>query len=137
MRADAPAWLAKHGLDRSGPKLSWPRKLIECQRGVAVFYHAGEGVEMMADFGVLRAALGKTRDAMSDDEAEVLQAFVESAEISPAFVHRVVGQYGGAGLAALYFLPIGDGAELEYLLRRFKGFYFRRRFPNISLLGAA
>ena len=27
--ADLPAWLAKHGLDRTGPKLSWLSKLIE------------------------------------------------------------------------------------------------------------
>jgi hypothetical protein len=103
---------------------------------VAVFYHEGEGVEIMADFDVLRAALGKSRAALSADESEVLQAFVESAEISPEFVRRVISQYGSVGLAALYFLPTGDLVEVEFLLRRFKGFYFRRRYPNISLLGA-
>ena len=137
MGADTPAYLAKHGLDRTGPKLSWPKKLIECRRGVAVFYHEGEGVEMMADFDVLRSALGKSREALSADEVEVLQGFVESSAISPAFVRRVIREHGSGGIAALYYLPIGDAAELEYLLRRFKGFYYRRRFPNISLLGAA
>ena len=135
MGADTPAYLAKHGLERTGPKLSWPKKLIECRRGVAVFYHEGEGVEMMADFDVLRSALRKSREALSVDEVEVLQAFVESSAISPAFVQRVMREHGSGGIAALYFLPIGDGAELEYLLRRFKGFYYRRRYPNISLVG--
>ena len=137
MGADAPAYLAKHGLDRTGPKLAWPPKLIECRRGVAVFYHEGEGVEMMADFDVLRSALGKRREALSSDEADTLQAFVESSAISPVFVRRVIREHGSAGLAALYYLPIGDDAELEYLLRQFKGFYYRHRYPNISLLGAA
>lgn len=132
-----PEFLARHGLDRTGPRLSWPRKLLDCRRGVAVFYHEGEGVEIMADFDLLCAALGRTRTAMSDEETGVLQALVESAEISPAFVRRVVGKHGRAGLAALYYLPTGDEAELEYLLRRFKGVCFRRRFPSISLLGAA
>jgi len=136
MGADTPAYLARHGLDRTGPKLSWPSKLIECRRGVAVFYHEGEGIEIMADFDVLRAALGKSREALSADEAETLQAFVESTEISPAFVRRVIREHGSTGIAALYYLPVGDTIELEYLLRRFKGFYYRRRYPNISLLGA-
>ncbi len=135
MGADTPAYLAKHGLDRTGPKLSWPKKLIECRRGVAVFYHEGEGIEMMADFDVLRSALGKSREILSEGECDVLQAFVESTAISPAFVRRVIREHGSSGIAALYYLPIGDGAELEYLLRRFKGFYYRRRYPNISLVG--
>ena len=135
--ADLPAYLTKHGLDRTGPKLSWPRKLIECQRGVAVFYHEGEGIEIMADFDLLRGALSKSREMLSEGEANTLQAFVESAEISPAFVRRVIREHGSAGLASLYFLPSGDTTELEFLLRRFKGLYYRRRHPRISLLGAA
>jgi hypothetical protein len=135
--ADLPAYLTKHGLDRTGPKLSWPRKLIECQRGVAVFYHEGEGIEIMADFDLLRGALSKSRETLSEGEANTLQAFVESAEISPAFVRRVIREHGSAGLASLYFLPSGDTTELEFLLRRFKGLYYRRRYPRISLLGAA
>ena len=134
---DLPAYLAQYGLDPTGPKLSWPRKLVECRRGVAVFYHEGEGIEIMADFDVLRGALEKSHEALAADESEILQAFVESAEISPAFVQRVIREHGGAGIAALYYLPTGDDSELEYLLRRFKGFYYRRRYPNISLLGVA
>ena len=133
--ADLPAFLAKHGMDRTGPKLSWPQKLVECRRGVAVFYHEGEGIEMLAEFDVLRGALGKSRETLAADEADTLQGLIESAETSPAFVRRVVREHGSAGIAALYYLPVGDDAELEYLLRRFKGFYYRRRFPNISLVG--
>jgi hypothetical protein len=134
--AGLPAFLAKHGLDRTGPKLSWPRKLIECRRGVAVFYHEGEGIEIFADFDVLRGALAKSHEALSADEAEVLQAFVESDRTSPAFVRRVIREQGSAGIAALYYLPTGDDSEVEYLLRCFKGVYYRRRYPSISLLGA-
>lgn len=134
--AGLPAWRAKHGLDRSGPKLSWPPKLLECRRGVALFYHEGEGIEIMADFNGLQSALGRSGAALSEDEADVLQAFVESAEISPAFVRRVIRASGSTGLAAWYYLPAGDATEVEYLLRRFKGACYRPRYPNISLLGA-
>jgi hypothetical protein len=131
-----PAFLAKHGLDRTGPKLSWPQKLIRCRKGVAVFYHEGEGMEIFAGFDVLRNALGKTRAALSTDEADVLQAFVEGDRTSPAFVRRVIREHGSGGIAALYCLPVGDESELEYLLRCFKGAYYRHRYPSISLSGA-
>jgi hypothetical protein len=137
MGLETPAYLAKQGLDRHGPKFSWPEKLVGCQRGVAVCYHEGEGVEIMADFDLLRSGLTRSRDTLTDDEAATLQAMVESAEISPAFVRRVIREYGSAELAALYYLPTGDDAALDYLLRQFKGSYYRRRYPNQSLLGVA
>jgi len=136
MGAELPGFLAKHRVDRSGPKFSWPARLIECRRGLALFYHEGEGMEIMADFDVLRAALGRSSAPLSEDEAEVLRAFLESAEISPAFVRRVIREHGSAGLASWYYLPTGSDAEVEYLLRRFKGAYYRRRYPNLSLTGA-
>jgi len=132
--AKMPVFLARHGSNRSGPKISLPKDLIECRRGIAIFSHAGEGTELMADFDVLRTALGKSDDALSEDEAEVLQAFIESEAISPAFVRRVIQDYGRASLSALYYLPTGNDSEVEYLLRRFKGHFYRRRFPCISLL---
>lgn len=39
-------------------------------------------------------------------------------------------------LTEIYFLPVGDAIEVEYLLRRFKGACFRRRYPSLSLFGA-
>jgi hypothetical protein len=134
--ADLPAWRAKHGLDQTGPKLSWPAHLIDCTRGVALFYHEGDGVEIMSDFDVLRSALGRSGTPLTEGETEVLQASMESPATSPAFVRRVLQQYGSAGLAASYFLPVGDAIEVEYLLHRFKGASFRRRYPSLSLLGA-
>jgi hypothetical protein len=44
--------------------------------------------------------------------------------------NAVVAEYRPPGA------PAGDTAEVEYLLRRFKGAYYRRRHPNISLRGA-
>ena len=51
---------------------------------------------------------------------------------SPAFVRRVIRDAGSEGIARLYFLPDGEDG-IEYLLRRFKGHYYRNRYPCISL----
>ena len=60
--------------------------------------------------------------------AEVAERF----DVSPAFVRRVIRDAGSEGIARLYFLP-DDEDGIEYLLRRFKGHYYRNRYPRISL----
>jgi len=102
---------------------------------VAIFYHSGEGVEIFAAYGTLLSAL-ETQDGMlTRDERDIVQDFIESDAISPAFVRRVIGEVGIAAvqsIEALYLLP-EEANGVEYLLRRFKGCYFRKRYPNLSL----
>ena len=55
--------------------------------------------------------------------------------ISPHFVHRIVQDYGDAAIAATFLIPRESGHYyLEYLLRRFKGPFYRNRYPNITLV---
>ena len=123
--------LKKHGVKRPGQG-DYPRKFVENEKGVAVFYHEGEGIEMFTGYGILLSGLKKQDEPLTPDEMEILQAFVEEDAISPAFVRRVIRDVGSSGLEKLYFLTSGaDG--VEYLLRRFKGCYYRKRPPNISL----
>ena len=117
--------LTKHGVKRPGQG-DYPRKFVENEKGVAVFYHEGEGVEMFTGYGILLSGLKKQDEPLTPDEMEILQAFVEEDAISPAFVRRVIRDVGSSGLEKLYFLTSGaDG--VEYLLRRFKGCYYRKR----------
>ena len=107
--------------------------LADSQDEVAVFYHAGEGIEAFTCFGTLRTALKRQDGILLEDELDALQAFMEEDSISPAFVHRVVAETGSAGVEALYFLPEDSREGIEYLLRRFKGSYYRKRYPAITL----
>lgn len=80
----------------------------------------------------LLSALKKRSDPLTQAEMEILQAFIEEDTISPAFVRRVIRDAGSSAIARLYFLP-DDAEGIEYLLRRFKGCYYRKRHPCISL----
>jgi hypothetical protein len=112
--------------------MSFPRKYLDSAAGVAVFYHEGEGTEMLNGYFTLLSALNKQIDPLTQDEMEILQAFIEGEASSPAFVRRVIRDAGSEGIARLYFLPDGEDG-IEYLLRRFKGHYYRNRYPCISL----
>ena len=35
----------------------YPRKFVENEKGVAVFYHEGEGIEMFTGYGILLSGL--------------------------------------------------------------------------------
>lgn len=123
--------LRKHGLARPAQG-SYPQKFLKNENGAAVFYHEGEGIEMLIGYGTLLSGLRKRDEPLTRDEMEILQEFIESDAISPAFVRRVLRDAGSSGLEKLYLLPEStDG--VEYLLRRFKGCYFRKRHPCISL----
>ena len=48
--------LRKHGVKRPGQG-DYPREFVENEKGVAVFFHEGEGVEMFTGCGILLSGL--------------------------------------------------------------------------------
>jgi hypothetical protein len=69
--------LKKHGLERPVQRMGFPRKYLDSAAGVAVFYHEGEGTEMLNGYFTLLSALNKQIDPLTQDEMEILQAFIE------------------------------------------------------------
>jgi hypothetical protein len=100
---------------------------------VAIFYNAGEGQEAFTQYGTLLSALEMRDGIQTGDEGDTLRDFMESDAISPAFVRRVIREQGSAGIEAYYHLPEEAKEGIEYLLRRFKGSHFRKRYPSLSL----
>lgn len=115
-----------------GPRMQgFEGEFLDRREGIAVFDHPGEGVEMFMGYARLIAAL-ENKGPLSSDEKDALRSFVEEEEISPAFVSRVLAESGNRGLLNCYRLKGGD-QDIAYLLRRFKGIYYRKRYPCISL----
>jgi len=106
--------------------------LVDATDQVAIFYHSGEGMEIFTAYGTLLSGLAMQNGVLTNEERDTLQDFIESDAISPAFVRRVIGETGSEAIERLYLLP-EEANGVEYLLRRFKGCYFRKRYPNLSL----
>jgi hypothetical protein len=69
------------------------------------------------------------------DEAEMLRQFLYADAISPQFVHKLVQDYGDASIAAAFLIPQDcDKYYLEYLLRRYKGHFYRKRYPSLTIV---
>jgi len=127
------AHMKKHGLENPYPKMDLPKELLESENGVAVYFNDDEGIEMMFHYNDLLSGLKKAGIDLTEDEDEAVRNFITSDAISPNFVRRMVEQHGTKSINSS-FLINPDKNILEYLLHRYKGEYFRNRYPAITLL---
>jgi hypothetical protein len=103
---------------------------------VGVFFNRREGLNMMPGINYVVSGLQRKGQSLSDQERAFLQIFVQSEDVSPAFVERLVQEYGGESIAAAFDIDNWDDETvLPYLLRRYKGEYYRNRYPDFSIIG--
>jgi hypothetical protein len=127
--------LAKRNLSSLSPSASLPPELLEQENGLAVYFNAGEGQEIMVGFNDVASGLKKRGQDLTEDETEAIRALIDSDAISPDFVRRLVKQYGDQSIASAFLIDSRDDKTyLDYLLRRYKGHFYRNRYPQISLV---
>lgn len=101
-----------------------------------LFFNADEGMETMLDFGGVISGFQKKGWELSENEAEVIRQFIFSENISPNFISYMIDQYGIEAINAAFWIePLNDKSAVEYMLRRYKGRFYRRRFPAVSIAG--
>lgn len=127
------AHMKKHGLKNPFPRIDLPKELLESENGVAVYFNSDEGIEMMFHFNDLSSGLQKAGKNLTEDEDEAVRNFITSDAISLNFVRRMVEQHGAKSINSS-FLINPDTNILEYLLHRYKGEYFRNKYPNLTLI---
>jgi hypothetical protein len=50
-------------------------------------------------------------------------------------VRKLVQDYGDASIASAFLIPQDyDKHYLEYLLRRYKGHFYRKRYPSLTIV---
>lgn len=117
------------------PAMPYPAEIIDNENGVGLFFNPGEGTEMMVHFNDVLSGFQKHGRDLSQDESDAIEAFIKSKAISPHFVRRVIRDYGSAAIAATFLIhdPTPDH-YLDYLLRRYKGDFYRLRYPQVTLV---
>ena len=127
--------LANRDFSSLSPSASLPSELIEQDNGLAVYFNAGEGQEIIISFNDVASGLKKRGQNLTEDETEAIYALMNSDAISPDFVRRLVKQHGHESIAAAFLIDSGKHKTyLEYLLRRYKGHFYRNRYPQITLI---
>jgi hypothetical protein len=125
--------MRRHGLRNPWPRLKFPDAFLKHRDGIGAFFNPDEGEEYMLSFNQLRSALRKQEDSLTDDEAETVRALIENQAISPAFVERLVREHGCGAIGRSYLIRgFQQTPHLAWLLRRFKGKFYRTRYPTIA-----
>ena len=105
---------------------------------IGAFSNPEEGVEYSLRFNQVLSGLRKKGAGLTDEEIDALQHLLTDAAISPAFVRRLVAEHGAESLTETFLMRNAPSElALEFLLRRHKGQFYRKRYPTLSLLQAA
>ncbi len=133
--AERKKFMDKHGLKKHFPEMNLPPELLESKHGMGVYFNPDEGMEIFEDFNDILAALKKKGVSLTPDEGEAIRQWVWSESISPGFVRRVAEEYGSESIRAAFLLANHDEHfALEYLLRRYKGTFYRPRYPTLTIV---
>jgi hypothetical protein len=126
--------MRKHGLEHPRPRMTFPPEFLSHDQGIGAFFNPEEGVEYLLRFNHILSALGKRGVGLNEDDRQVLQGLMTSEVISPAFVRRLVADGGGESVAEAFLVrDIPADRALDFLLRRHKGHFYRKRYPSLSL----
>jgi hypothetical protein len=134
-KAEVEAFLKRHQLSAPSPQVDWSPDLLACHDGIGVYFNPAEGQEMMMSFDEVRSGFQKQGRDVTADEAEMIRQFLYADAISPQFVRKLVQDYGNASIAAAFLMPQDcDRYYVEYLLRRYKGHFYRKRYPSLTIV---
>jgi len=114
---------------------SFPPDLIECNSGVCIYFNPDEGQEIVQEFFNIVSGFKKKGINLNDDELDAIRGFFESDAISPRFVNKLIKKYGDDSIRVAFLIPdTVNQYYLDFLFRRHKGHFYRKRYPTISLL---
>jgi len=125
----------KHGLKNNRPDISIPQDLLDSKDGLGVFLNPDSGKEIMRGFNCVLSGLRRKGVGLTESEEQAIRAFVCSDTISPRYVRRMVEEFGDQSIRTSFRLGETTASYwLDYLLRRYKGSFFRRCYPSLSIV---
>ncbi|MFH1934192.1 MAG: DUF3843 family protein [Pseudomonadota bacterium] len=121
--------------DLSDLTKSFPPELLDSDNGIGIYFNPNEGQEVMREFYDIINGFKKKGVNLDEDEMDAIRGFISSTVISPHFVKKLVEEYGGESISAAFLIPDNyKGYYLDYLLRKYKGDFYRNRYPSISFV---
>lgn len=120
-----------HNLSQNSPRFNVSDEIVDCENGVAVYFNENEGQEILIEFDSLRDSLEKKGENMTKDEVGYVISLIEDSSISPAFVTKLIELYGTESIMRAYHIEKPE--DIEYLLHKYKGHFYRERYPTLTL----
>jgi len=127
--------MRKYNLPSASPRMSFPPELIEDGNGIGVYFNPEDGLEVMRGFNSVVNGFKKQGVELTEDEENGIRAFFFSKQISPRFAKKLIERYGDKSIASAFLIHRHeDKSYVDYLLRQYKGHFYRKRYPFISFV---
>jgi len=127
------AHLKKQGLKNPFPGMDISDDLLNSENGIGVYFNHDTGIEIMPCFDDILSGFKKEGKDLKEDECEAIRNFITSDVISPNFVKTLVERYGDKSINTSFLLN-SEIRIVDYLLHRYKGQYFRNKYPEITFI---
>jgi hypothetical protein len=127
--------MEKYNQPSASPRMTFSPELIEDSSGIGVYFNPEEGLEIMRGFNTLVNGFKKQGVDLTEDEENAIRAFFFSKQISPPFVRKLIQRYSDESVAAAFLIrSYKDRSYVDYLLRRHKGHFYRKRYPHLAFV---
>ena len=113
----------------------FPPELLESDNVVGLYFNPNEGHEITQEFYDITNGFKKKGVNLDEDQKDAIRGFIASTVISPHFVKKLVEGNGDESISTAFL--ISDSHKeyfVEYLLRKYKGDFYRNRYPTISFV---
>lgn len=125
----------KHGLKNNRPDISIPEYLLESKDGLGVFLNPDCGKEIMLQFDCVASGFRRRGIGLTKAEEDAIRAFIYSNAVSPRFIRRMVDEFGDESIKSSFRLKdTNESYWLDYLMRCYKGSFFRKHYPAVSIV---
>jgi len=126
-------FMKKHELKNPSPRMNFPDSILNSEDGVGVYFNPDLGTEFILYFNDLVSGFKKEGKDLTEDEFETIISCITADNVSPNFVRTMVNKYGDKSIYSCFNIKPEMG-NLDYLLHRYKGNYFRNIYPIITLI---
>jgi hypothetical protein len=123
--------MKKNDMKNPFPNMNLPQSILDSENGIAVFFNKDEGSEMMMCFNDVLNGFKKQGLDLTNEEKDIIREFITSDAISPNFIYRMIKDYGDKSINSA-FLINSEGSNIEFLLHKYKGHFYRNKYPEIS-----
>ena len=107
---------------------------FNCEDEVALYFNKDEGLEIIKDMHSILNGLKKKGNSLTKEEQYLLRGLVKCDSISVNFVHYMVERLGAESIKSAFLLDNDiDQIGLDNLLHKYKGHFYRTRYPSTSL----
>jgi hypothetical protein len=128
---DLDKFMKKNKLKNPYPNMHLSKDLLETDDGIGVYFNPNEGMEIMMIFDDITNGFRKKGINLTVNEKIAIQEFIFSSAISSNFVLRMVSEYGDKSIPTSFGINPNMNCT-NFLLHKYKGHYFRNRYPEIS-----